>query len=72
MIHQKEYFQNLYTDNKYIYSYRTKVAEIDHENQEVNLIAWNIGGRTSSPTTSKHINYITRLLNYKLNKNEKI
>jgi hypothetical protein len=59
MIHQKKYFQNLYTDNKYIFSYRTKVATIDHDKKQVIVKNWY------SVTTSKHINYISNLLNYK-------
>ena len=59
MIQQKKYFQNLRTDNKFIYSYNTNVATIDHKKKEVRISSWY------SVTTSKHINYIANLLNYK-------
>ena len=58
MIQQKRYFQNLRTDNKYIYSYDTNVATIDHNKGQVIIENWY------SVTTSKHINYIANLLNY--------
>ena len=58
MIQQKKYFQNLFTDDKNIYSYRTKVATIDHDQKQVIIKSWY------SVTTSKHINYIANLLNY--------
>ena len=58
MIHQKKYLVNLFTDNKNIYSYRTKVATIDHLKKQVIIKNWY------SKTTSKHINYIANLLNY--------
>ena len=58
MIQQKRYFQNLFTDNKNIYSYRTNVATIDHNKRQVIIQNWY------SVTTSKHINYIANLLNY--------
>ena len=59
MIQQKKYFQNLFTDDKNIYSYRTNVAKIDHLKRQVIVKNWY------SVTTSKHINYIANLLNYK-------
>ena len=59
MIQQKKYFQNLRTDSKNIYSYETNVATIDHNKKEVIIKHWY------SVTTSKHINYIANLLNYK-------
>jgi hypothetical protein len=45
----KKYTENLRYDNKYVYSYDTKVAEI-HGKNLVKLGYW-------STTTSKHINY---------------
>ena len=48
----KKYKQNLRTDNNYIYSYNTKVAEIDHINKTIQPLGW------WSVTTSKHINYV--------------
>ena len=68
-IQQKKYFRNLYTDNKNIYSYDTNVAKIDHEQKKVICLDWLVDGKTSSPTTTKHINYISKLLNYKVIKN---
>ena len=60
MIQQKKYFQNLYTDNKNIFSYRTNVATIDHSKGKIFVPRW------WSVTTSKHINYIASLLNYEV------
>ena len=51
----EKYKQNLRQEGNYIISYDTKVAEII--NGELYKIDWNVGGKTSSPTTSKHINY---------------
>ena len=45
-------------------SYNTLVAEIKGVTLE--KVAWNVGGRTSSPTTSKHINYVANELNLNL------
>ena len=69
MIQQKKYFQNLHTDNKNIYSYNTNVATINHEQKKVICLKWNINGMTTSPTTTKHINYIASLLGYEVIKN---
>ena len=55
-----KYKQNLKQEGNYIISYDTKVAEII--NGELYKLDWNVGGRTSSPTTSKHINYAAREL----------
>ena len=63
MIKLKKYFQNLRTDNKFIYSYDTNVATIDHINKLVIIKDWY------SVTTTKHINYVARLLNYDTKKN---
>ena len=49
------YKMNLEYDSKYIYSYKTKVAEIDGD--KLIKLPWNVGGRKTSPTTNKHINY---------------
>ena len=62
MIQQKKYFQNLFTDDKNIYSYRTNVATINHDKRQVIIKNWY------SVTTSKHINYIANLLNYQTKK----
>jgi hypothetical protein len=53
------YKKNLRYDHEYIYSYNTKVAEIDHKNRVVKPLGW------WSPTTSKHINYVAKELGYK-------
>jgi hypothetical protein len=63
MITQRKYFQNLRTDTNFIYSYDTKVAQIDHANRLVIVSNWY------SITTSKHVNYIAGLLNYDIKKN---
>ena len=64
-----KYKKNLEYDNKYIYSFGTAVAHYD--NKFVYPIDWEIEykGKTlsSSPTTSKHINYATNELNLTLN-----
>lgn len=66
IIKQKKYFQNLHVMNNYIYSYNTKVGFINTKTKEVVKLAWNVGGMTTSPTTSKHINYIASLIDYKV------
>ncbi len=52
--------------NNYIYSYNTKVAFINTKTKQVVKLAWNVGGMTTSPTTSKHVNYIASVINYKV------
>jgi hypothetical protein len=59
LIHNKP---NVRTDNKFIYSYDTNVATIDHDQKQVIVKNWY------SVTTSKHINYIANLLNYNTKK----
>ena len=59
-----KYKQNLRVDGNFIISYSTKVAEII--GNELHKLDWNIGGRTTSPTTSKHINYAAKELNLNL------
>ena len=53
-----KYKQNLRVDNFYVYSYGTKVAEINHDKKTVIRLGW------WSATTSKHINYVAREYNY--------
>jgi len=54
-----KYKDNLSYDDKFIYSYNTKVAEIDHRNGVVKPLGyWSV-------TTSKHINYAAAQLGYK-------
>ena len=55
-----KYKQNLKTDNKFIYSYDTKVAKINHINKTIKPLGW------WSVTTSKHINYVGKEYNYKV------
>ena len=55
---------NLKYDNKFIYSYDTKVAEI--VGNTLNLSSWSVGGKSKSPTTTRHINYAVDQLNLTL------
>ena len=70
---QKKYFQNLsildakqIEENgivkyvKGVYSYNTLVAIIDQTKMTIKKTEWKVRGKTSSPTTSKHINYVAR------------
>lgn len=57
------YKQNLRVIENKIYSYNTHVATIEHDKKNVHLLGW------WSQTTSKHINYVTNLLNYSQTKN---
>ena len=57
-----KYKQNLRADYHNVYSYDTKVAEIDHVKREITPFQWY------SVTTSKHINYIGSEYGYKVNK----
>jgi|TARA_R110002020_G_scaffold2243_3_gene10489 hypothetical protein len=56
----KKYKQNLRVENNKVYSYNTLVAKISGD--IIKKVAWNVNGRTTSPTTSKHINYVAREL----------
>ena len=47
-----------------IYSYNTHVAEI--KDDKLYKLKWNVYGMTSSPTTSKHINYVAQELNLEI------
>ena len=55
-----KYRQNLSHDDFFVYSYNTKVAEIDIENKTL----WKLGYWSS--TTSKHINYAAKELNLRV------
>lgn len=55
-----KYKDDLKLDMFYVYSYNTKVAEIDHENKKVTPLGW------WSKTTTKHINYVAKDLGYKV------
>ena len=60
-----KYKDNLKLDMFYIYSYNTKVAEINHETKEVLPLGW------WSKTTTKHINYVANDLGYEVLENKK-
>ena len=60
----EKYKQNLRVINNSVYSYNTLVAEI--VGTELHKIAWKVKGMTTSPTTSKHINYVADELNLTL------
>ena len=47
-----------------IISYDTHVAEI--KDGKLYKLKWNVRGMTSSPTTSKHINYVAQELNLEI------
>lgn len=51
-----KYRKNLAYDDNFVYSYNTKVAEIDNKN----FTLWRLG--YWSQTTSKHINYAAKEL----------
>jgi len=57
-----KYKQNLKADYNNVFSYNTKVAEIDHNKREITPLGW------WSVTTSKHINYVGNEYDYKVNK----
>ena len=65
-----KYKQNLKVLNNYIYSYNTKIGYINHLKKEVTKIQFKVlyKGKiiTTSPTSSKHINYVASELNYKI------
>ena len=54
------YKENLLVSDNHIFSYLTKVANINHTTREVKPLGyWSV-------TTSKHINYVARQYNYKV------
>tara|TARA_R100001591_G_scaffold99048_1_gene105289 strand:- start:45 stop:239 length:195 start_codon:yes stop_codon:yes gene_type:complete len=57
-----KYKQNLRATDNYVYSYETKVAEIDHETRTIKPLGW------WSMTTSKHINYVGYEYGYEVQK----
>ena len=65
-----KYKKNLKIMNNYIYSYNTKIGYINHDKKEVVKIQYKfiVNGeiKTTSPTTSKHFNYIAKELNYNI------
>tara|TARA_R110000803_G_scaffold47129_1_gene98532 strand:+ start:729 stop:935 length:207 start_codon:yes stop_codon:yes gene_type:complete len=58
------YNQNLKVIGNNVYSYNTLVAEI--VGTELKKVSWRVDGMSSSPTTSKHINYVAKEFNLKL------
>ena len=60
----KRYKQNLKMVGNSVYSYDTHVAE--KVGNELRKVAWRVNGMSSSPTTSKHINYVAGELKLKL------
>ncbi len=57
-----KYKQNLRATDNHVYSYNTKVAEIDHTNRTIKPLGW------WSVTTSKHINYVGSEYGYEVQK----
>ena len=55
-----KYKQNLRATDNYVFSYNTKVAEIDHTNRSIKPLGW------WAVTTSKHINYVGSEYNYQV------
>jgi|10_taG_2_1085330.scaffolds.fasta_scaffold00277_24 protein gp37 len=61
--------QNLKREGNFIISYETKVAEII--GSELHKLDWNVDGKTSSPTTTRHINYAAQELKLTIIETEK-
>ena len=53
-----KYKANLYVEGSKVFSYRTHVADVDHEKRIVRKLGY------WSSTTSKHINYVAKQLGY--------
>ena len=62
MITFDKYKQNLKATDDSVYSYKTRVAEIDHKNRTITPLGW------WSVTTSKHINYVGSEYGYEVQK----
>lgn len=60
----KRYKKNLRVIENDVISYDTHVAEI--VGNKLYKLKWNVNGMTSSPTTTKHINYVARELNLEI------
>ena len=58
----ERYKDNLKVDYNNIFSYDTKVAEINHVKREIRPLGW------WSVTTSKHINYVGSEYGYEVQK----
>ena len=59
----KKYKQNLSIENGKVYSYNTLVARINKGETHLTRLAWSVDGETTSPTTTRHINYVAKELN---------
>ena len=57
-----KYKQNLRATENHVFSYETKVAEINHATQTIKPLGW------WSMTTSKHINYVGSEYGYEVQK----
>jgi|TARA_R110000744_G_scaffold84183_1_gene164803 hypothetical protein len=72
----EKYKQNLRIENNKVYSYNTLVARINKGETHLTIIDWkenrDWNGKnediTTSPTTTKHINYVAKELNLIINK----
>tara|TARA_B100001287_G_C22624316_1_gene501703 strand:+ start:357 stop:569 length:213 start_codon:yes stop_codon:yes gene_type:complete len=61
----ERYTQNLFKNGNIIYSYKTAVAEI--KDGKLYKLDWHVPGvGSTSPTTSKHINYVAKELNLEI------
>ena len=59
----EKYKHNLRVENNgKVYSYNTLVARINRGETHLTKTDWNVDGKTSSPTTTRHINYIAQQL----------
>ena len=58
------YKKNLRQIGNDIYSYDTHVAEII--DGKLYKLKWRVNGMSSSPTTTKHINYVANELNLEI------
>lgn len=58
------YKQNLTRIGNSIYSYDTHVAEI--KDDKLYKVRWRVGYMSSSPATTRHINYVANELNLTL------
>ena len=56
------YKQNLRATDDAVYSYNTRVAEINHRDRTITPLGW------WSVTTSKHINYVASEYDYEVQK----
>ena len=56
------YRENLLVSDDAVFSYLTRVAEIDNEKKEVRPLGW------WSVTISKHINFVAYTYDYKVDK----